>query len=103
MMASALLTLADAPVRAATLPMKKVTPPRLFAAVSAAVFLLLGPALKGALLSAAYEAQLETWLGQGDLDFTSVFIKTDGATSLDFHAAADGKGATFTLMNISGT
>jgi len=82
--------------------MKKFTPPRLFAAVSAAVSLLLAPALNGALLSAAYEAQLETWLGQGDLDFTSVFTKTDGATSLDFHAAADGKGATFTLMSISG-
>ena len=44
------------------------------------------------------EVQLETWLGQGDLDFTNIFTKQAGDDSYDFHAAVDGKGATFTLF-----
>ncbi|HEY8995448.1 MAG TPA: PEP_CTERM-anchored TLD domain-containing protein [Lacunisphaera sp.] len=54
------------------------------------------------LLTSAYETQLEAWLGQGDLVFTNVFTKQAGDDAYDFHAAADGKGATFTLMSISG-
>jgi hypothetical protein len=46
-------------------------------------------------------AQLESWLGQGDLLLTNVFTKQAGSTALDFHAAADGKGATFVLMRAS--
>ena len=42
--------------------------------------------------------QLETWLGQGQLTVTSIFTKVTGSTAYDFHKAADGKGATFTLM-----
>src|SRR6188474_3821728 len=45
------------------------------------------------------EAQLETWLGQGDLDFTNIFTKVSGDTSATLHAAIDGKGATFSLLN----
>lgn len=55
------------------------------------------------LLDATSETQLETWLGQGSLQLTNIFSKTygDGLTSLDFHAAADGKGATFSLFNVT--
>lgn len=44
---------------------------------------------------------LENWLGQGELDVTNIFTKVDGSTSIDFHAAADLKGATFSLIEIS--
>ncbi|MCC7008558.1 MAG: PEP_CTERM-anchored TLD domain-containing protein [Acidobacteria bacterium] len=54
------------------------------------------------LLTSAFEGQLEAWLGQGNLDFTNVFTKNsadpNNDDSLDFHAKADGKGATFTLL-----
>lgn len=52
-------------------------------------------------LDAAGLAQLETWLGQGELNLTKVFAKTTGSTASHFHAAADGKGATFSLMRAS--
>jgi len=45
------------------------------------------------------EVQLETWLGQGDMDFTNIFTKQADDGSIDFHAKVDGKGATFTLVN----
>lgn len=56
------------------------------------------------LLTSAYEAQLETWLGSGDLTFSNIFTKMegDGKTSVDFHAAADYKGPTITLLSIYG-
>lgn len=56
------------------------------------------------LLTSAYEAQLETWLGLGDLTFSSIFEKVqgDGKTAADFHAAADYKGPTITLLSIYG-
>ena len=72
------------------------------AVLSASFLLLLVPA-KATLLTASYEAELETWLGQGDLDFTNIFTKQSGNTAADFHAAVDGKGATFVLMTIYGT
>ena len=50
------------------------------------------------LLSAASANQLESWLGQGPLTLTNVFDKASGSTSDDFHAAADGKGATFSIV-----
>ncbi len=50
------------------------------------------------LLSAASANQLESWLGQGPLTLTNVFDKAPGSTSVDFHAAADGKGATFSII-----
>lgn len=53
------------------------------------------------LLDASREAQLERWLGAGDLSFTPIFTGTPGVTSIDFHHAADGKGATFTLLQVT--
>lgn len=50
------------------------------------------------LLSAASANQLESWLGQGPLTLTNVFDKALGSTSHDFHVAADGKGATFSII-----
>jgi len=69
-------------------------------AVSAA---LLGVPAHGSLLTSDYGTQLGTWLGQGELAFTNIFTKEhgDGQTSFDFHAAADGQGPTFTLMQVS--
>lgn len=63
---------------------------------------LMASTASAALLTSSYEAQLEAWLGQGDLDFTNIFTKQVGDTSLDFHAAADYKGATVTLLKASG-
>lgn len=53
------------------------------------------------LLDASGLAQLETWLGQGQLTLTNIFTKQAGSTAADFHAAADGVGATFVLMRAS--
>jgi hypothetical protein len=53
------------------------------------------------LLDAGREAQLERWLGAGDQVFTPLFTGVPGDTSLDFHAAVDGKGPTFTLLQVS--
>jgi hypothetical protein len=50
------------------------------------------------LLTAGYADQLQSWLGQGDITLTSLYVKKAGDTSFDFHAAADGQGATFTVM-----
>lgn len=50
------------------------------------------------LLTAAFETQLETWLGQGDLTFNNLYTRASGDTASDFHTAADGQGATFTLF-----
>jgi hypothetical protein len=52
-----------------------------------------------ALLTAGYANQLQSWLGQGDITLTSLYVKRAGDTSLDFHAAADNQGATFTVMH----
>lgn len=51
-----------------------------------------------ALLDAAGANQLEAWLGQGPITLTNIFTKTPDATSVDFHAAADNRGATFAVM-----
>ncbi|OYP34122.1 PEP_CTERM-anchored TLD domain-containing protein [Rhodopirellula sp. MGV] len=53
------------------------------------------------LLTSAFESRLESWLGQGDLDFTNVFTKAPASNSYAFHAAVDGIGPTITLMRIS--
>jgi hypothetical protein len=50
------------------------------------------------LLSPGYQAQLESWLGEGRLALTNVYSKAAGDTSLDFHKASDGKGRTFSIM-----
>jgi hypothetical protein len=53
-----------------------------------------------ALLTAGYADQLQSWLGHGDITLTSVYVKQQGDTSFNFHAAADGQGATFTVMTV---
>lgn len=56
------------------------------------------PATAGPLLITGFESQLESWVAAGDLVFTNIFTKTAGDTALDFHAAVDGQGPTFTLI-----
>jgi hypothetical protein len=53
------------------------------------------------LLNAPYLAQLESWLGEGALTLTNIFTKNATSTSVDFHAAVDGKGRTFAVMSAS--
>ena len=47
------------------------------------------------------EGQLERWLGAGDQVFSNLYTRQPGDDSLDFHAAADGRGDTFTLLRVS--
>lgn len=54
-----------------------------------------------ALLDASGHAQLERWLGQGKFDLSNVFTRGLDDTALDFHAATDGRGPTFTLMQVT--
>lgn len=53
------------------------------------------------LLDNAGLTQLESWLGQGQLTVSNLYTKTAGSNAQAFHQAADGKGATFTLMKVS--
>jgi len=56
------------------------------------------------LQSTVRHAQLERWLGAGafNLDnLDNLYTLHAGATSDAFHAAADGKGATFTLLDVT--
>ncbi|MDE2419543.1 MAG: PEP_CTERM-anchored TLD domain-containing protein [Burkholderiales bacterium] len=53
------------------------------------------------LLNASDANQIETWLGQGSVQFDNVFTKVSGSTSTDFHAAADGKGATISIFSVA--
>lgn len=50
------------------------------------------------LLTPAHEVTLEGWLGQGNQTFTLLYQKAAGNTASTFHAAVDGKGPTFTLL-----
>lgn len=54
------------------------------------------------LLTPAGGQQLETWLGEGALALTSIFSHQigDGKTSHEFHAAADGQGRTFSILEV---
>ncbi|MFO0906171.1 MAG: PEP_CTERM-anchored TLD domain-containing protein [Pirellulales bacterium] len=54
------------------------------------------------LLSQADVDQLAAWLGEGPLTLTNVFTKTplNGLDSFDFHAAADGVGRTFSVLEV---
>lgn len=54
------------------------------------------------LISSADRAQLTSWLGEGPLALNLLFEKTPGKTAADFHAAADGKGRTFSIMQAYG-
>lgn len=60
------------------------------------------------LLSARYASAIEDWLVNdptlgysGHLGFTNIFDKATGDTSVDFHAAVDGKGPTFFVAEAS--
>lgn len=53
------------------------------------------------LLDQGNRRQLERWLGAGEFTFNNVFTLQPGDTSLDFHSAVDGKGATFTLLQVT--
>jgi hypothetical protein len=53
-------------------------------------------------LSQADANQLETWLGEGPITITNVYTKTPGDDSYTFHAAVDGKGRTFSVIEVLG-
>jgi hypothetical protein len=54
------------------------------------------------LLSTADVSQLEMWLGEGPLTLTNVFDKQlgDGQAAVDFHAAANNLGRTFSIVRL---
>lgn len=57
-------------------------------------------------LDPTLEGQLERWLGAGDQIFENVYTRQGGGgaaadTSPDFHAAADARGPTFTLLRVN--
>jgi len=53
------------------------------------------------LVDADRQAQLERWLGAGELNLTTVYTLRPGDDSSDFHAGADGQGPTFTLLDVT--
>jgi len=55
----------------------------------------------GALLDLTLYGQLERWLGAGPLDLRNIYTRELGNNSRDFHAAADGAGMSFTLLQVS--
>jgi len=62
------------------------------------------------LLTSGGASQLETWLTRssllsytGPLTFTNIFTKQGGSTSENFHTAADRKGPTISVMQVTGT
>jgi hypothetical protein len=85
----------------------------IIAAGSTALALLLGGAGGAAragdiiggssLLDDGRHAQLERWLGQGEFNLDNVYTLRPGDTSVNFHQGADGKGATFTLLEVTNT
>lgn len=87
--------------------MNRINTPLAIAACAAALSLAAVPAhavtINGGsdLLDAVSAAQLESWLGQGPIQLTNIFDKAEGDDSFDFHAAVDGKGATFSLIEAS--
>lgn len=65
-----------------------------------AFVLLALPAAYGAtpLLTEADKTQLARWLGNGPIRLERLYKKREGQTAADFHAAVDGKGRTFTVL-----
>lgn len=53
------------------------------------------------LLDQPLYGQLERWLGVGPLYLENIYTRQTGDDSLDFHAAVDNRGSTFTLMQVS--
>ncbi|CAN7494288.1 PEP_CTERM-anchored TLD domain-containing protein [Pseudoduganella sp. LjRoot289] len=56
------------------------------------------PAQATPILTAELKTQLLGWLGRVDVRLDSLFVKKDGDTAANFHAAVDGKGATVSLL-----
>lgn len=82
--------------------MKKINMAGAALALACALPAQAGTILGGsALLDSGGHAQLERWLGQGTFDLSRVFTRDADDTSADFHAAADGRGPTFTLMQVT--
>ena len=52
-------------------------------------------------LDPVLEAQLERWLGAGDLILSNLYTRQPGDNSADLHAAVDERGPTFTLARVS--
>lgn len=77
------------------------------AGLAASATFATAPALAGdiiggsRLLDDGRHAQLERWLGAGEFNLDNVYTRRPGDTSADFHAGADGKGATFTLLEVT--
>jgi hypothetical protein len=55
----------------------------------------------GTLLDQGNRRQLERWLGAGEFTFNNIFTRQGADSSLDFHLAADGKGPTFSLLQVT--
>jgi hypothetical protein len=55
------------------------------------------------LLDDGRHAQLERWLGEGEFNLNNVYTLRPGDTSVNFHQGADGKGATFTVLEVTNT
>jgi hypothetical protein len=53
------------------------------------------------LLDVTLYGQLERWLGAGPLDLRNIYTRETGHNSRDFHAAVDGGGMSFTVMQVS--
>lgn len=50
------------------------------------------------LLTQSYADQIGVWLGEGDITLTNIFTGTASDTTSAFHAAVDGKGRTFAIL-----
>lgn len=53
------------------------------------------------LLDDTSATKLENWLGQGDMDWNSIWYGSTNATAESWHSAVDGVGATFTLYDVT--
>lgn len=50
------------------------------------------------IMTSELKTQLLGWLGNPNVQLDQLFVKKDGDTAANFHAAVDGKGATFSLL-----
>ena len=57
------------------------------------------------MITSGYLATLEGWLGEGQLTLTNIFTKNSSDTTkddpIDWHAAVDGKGRTFSVFQVT--
>ena len=56
------------------------------------------PAHATPIMTTELKTQLLGWLGRSDVQLDQLFVKKDGDSAANFHAAVDGKGATFSLL-----